>query len=56
MDKPTSIERVQHILDAIQLIGQFVEGENESYICERRETTKCCAISIFNYWRGDKAY
>ncbi|MBK7604387.1 MAG: DUF86 domain-containing protein [Saprospiraceae bacterium] len=29
MDKPTSIERVQHILDAIQLIGQFVEGENE---------------------------
>lgn len=29
MDKPTHKERVQHILDALKLIRQFVEGEDE---------------------------
>jgi len=29
MDKPTPKERVQHIINALQLICHFVEGENE---------------------------
>lgn len=30
MDKPLPKERIEHILNAIRLIQQFVDGENES--------------------------
>jgi uncharacterized protein with HEPN domain len=30
MDKPTSKERVEHILEAIRLIRQFTEGSDEA--------------------------
>ncbi len=29
MDKPTPKQRVEHIISAIQLINQFVDGEDE---------------------------